>query len=461
MGLTPQVQPIDASYVLEADRGHHLDPLLFWVFDSGTGAAPTAEEITEHFRTRAPFYAQLNRRFADVPGHLDHAYWVADDRPVEQRIVHDERTGLDWAELLDALAQLAGTSLDARSIAWRIEVFHDVRDVPGTSTPATVVVLRGNHSLITGPIVDRLGEGFFGDTTEPVHLPGLGPVVPHLNSVLAAAWGIARAPRAMVRYVRAMRAALREAEGARTSDAVGSAPRPTLSTTRLNRDPGEQRTLLVLRLGRVGPLPKGLTVTALALTAMSVALARYLTETEGQCPPDLTAFVTLAVGTAPETLGINRIGWTDVALHTGIDSIPGRAAAVQSALRQRREAATAETLRRLTDAGAIPAFLLPFELAANQRRLQARTTPRMHAVLTSIRVTDTTSRSLAGRPLVFGAACPPLTSEATLVHGLVGLGDDLTLTVLTSPEVMPGARRYAVLLESAFEEVTAALRHEK
>ncbi|WP_068160830.1 wax ester/triacylglycerol synthase domain-containing protein [Rhodococcus phenolicus] len=460
MGLTSQVQPADAAYVLEADRGHHLDPLFFWAFDSGAGAPPGAEEITEHFRRRAPFYAQLNRLFHDVPGHLDHAYWVADDRPVEQRIVHDERSGLDWGELHDALGQLAATSFDARATAWRLDVFHGVRDVPGASTPATVVVLRGNHSLITGPIANHLWEGFFGDDTEPVHFPGLGPAVPHVNRVLAVARGIARAPRATVRYVRAMRAALRDAERARTSGASGSVSRPNLSPTRLNRDPGPQRTLLVLRLGRPGPLPKGFTVTALALTTISVALQRYLIETEGQCPPDLTAFVTLAVGTAPETLGINRIGWTDVALHPGDESIHGRAASVQAALGQRRETATAETLRRLTDASAIPSFLLPVELAANQRRLQARTAPRMHTVLTSIRVADTTPWALAGRPLLFGTVSPPLTSEATLTHGLLGHGDDLTLTVLTSPEVMPDARRYAALLGTAFEEVREALRRE-
>lgn len=454
MELTPQVPPADATYVLEADHGHHLDPLFFWVFDSGAGAPPGADEITEHFRTRAPSYAQLERRFVDVPLHLDRAYWVADDRPVEQRIVHDERTGLGWTELHDALGQLAATPLDARATAWRIDVFHGVRDVPGTSTPATVVVLRGNHSLITGPITNQLWEGFFGNSTEPVRFPGLGPAAPHVGRILAVARGIARVPRATARYVRAVRGAAR----ARATGAAGSATPPDLAPTGLGRDPGTRRTLLVLRWGRPGPLPTGFTVTALALTTISVALQRYLAEVDGQCPPDLTAFVTLAVGTAPETFGVNRIGWTDVALHPEVGTILGRAAAVQAALRERRESATAESLQYLTDTSAIPSFLLPVELAANQRRVQARRAPRMHTVLTSIRVADTTPWALAGRPLLFGTISPPLTSEATLTHGVLGHGDDLTLTVLTSPEIMPDARRYAALLEAAFEEVRDALR---
>jgi hypothetical protein len=458
MSLTSQVQPIDAAYILEADRGHHLDPLNLWVFDSGAGEPPTAEEITEHFRRRAPFYAPINRRFVDVPGHLDHAYWVADDRPVEERIVHDERVGLDWPALLDILGGLAATSLDARVTAWQLDIFHGVRDVPGSTTPATVVVFRGNHSLVSGTIIHALWEGFFGDGTEPVHFPSLGPVVPHLNRVLAAARGIARVPRATVRYVRAMRAALRDARKARAAGATGSAQSKNLTSTGFNRDPGDRRTLLVLRLGRVGPLPRGFTVTALALTAISAALEQYLTEVEGHCPPDLTAFVTLAAGGAPEEHGINRIGWTDVALHPDIDSLPQRAAAVQAALVEGRETATAATLRRLADATAIPSFLLPMELAANRRRLQNRTAPRMHTVLTSVRVGDTTPWTMAGRRLLFGAGCPPLTAEATLIHGLFGLGDDLTLTVITSPDVMQDTQRYATLLQEAFAQVPAALR---
>lgn len=458
MSLTSHVQPIDAAYVLEADRGHHLDPLNFWVFDAGSGTPPTAAEITEHFRRRAPIYAELNRRFLAVPGHLDHAYWVADDLPVEQRLVHDDRVGLNWPALLDVLEDLAADSLDARETAWRLDVFHGVRDAPGATGPATVVVFRGNHSLISGPIVHPLWEAFYGHGTEPVHFPGLGPVEPRVNPVLAAARGLARAPRATIRYVRTIRAAVRDAKQAQAGGAAGSAPAPELTSTRLNRDPGDRRTLLVLRLGRVGSLPRGVTVTALALTTISLALQRYLTETEGRCPQDLTAFVTLAVGAAPESLGINRIGWTNVLLHPDVDAIPERAAAVQASLVEGREAATAASLRRLTDATSIPSFVLPRELAASRRRLEARPAPRMHTVLTSIRVNDATPWALAGRPLLFGAGCPPLTSEATLIHGLFGLGDDLTLTVITSPDVMPDEQRYATLFEEAFAEVLEEVR---
>lgn len=452
MGPAAQVRPIDATHVLEADHGHHLDTLFFWVFDSGTGTPPTAAEITEHFRGRARFWAPMNRRFVGVPGHLDHAYWVADDRPVEDRVVHDRRTGLDWPALIRVLEHLAAAPLDVRTTAWRIDVFHGVRNVPGTTTPGTVVVLRGNHSLITGPILNPLSEALFGDGPEPVQFPGLGPAVPRVNRALAAARGIARAPRATVHYLRTMRAALRDA---RAGAAQGSAPPASLTRTVLNAEPGDRRTLLLLRLGRVGSRPKGLTVTALALTAMSVALERYLTDVAGHCPPDLTAYVTIAFGAEAQAVGINSIDWADVALHPGVDSIRERAAAVQATLVERRNTAS---LRHLTDTNAIPSFLLPVELAAHRRRVDARPGPRMHTMLTSIRIGGADPWALAGRPMLFGTLCPPLTSEATVTHGLIGLGDDLTLTVLTSPEIIRDPGRYAAHLETAFEEVAAALR---
>ncbi|MFZ2527128.1 MAG: wax ester/triacylglycerol synthase domain-containing protein [Rhodococcus sp. (in: high G+C Gram-positive bacteria)] len=460
---TSQVRPVDASYVLDADHGHHLDPLQFWVFDSASETPPTTEEINDHFRDRMPIFAELNRRYVEVPAHLDHAYWAADDLPIDKRIVHDDRVGLDWPAMLDVLGELAGAPLDARTTAWRIDVFHGVREVPGATATATVLTLRGNHSLISGPLVLSLWEAFFGAGTEPVHFPGLGPVTPHVNRALAAARGIARIPRSYVRYLRTIRAAVRDAENTKSVESQNvesqnSAPAPDLTSTGINRDPGDRRSVLALRLGSVGPLPKGFTVTALALTTISVALQRYLAETDGQCPPDLTALATVAVGAAPESLGINRIGWTDVALRPDVTSIPERAAAVQGSLTTGRAAATAGTLRRLTFAADLPSFMLPAELATNRRLLRARTSPRTHTALTSIRITGTTEWTLAGRPLLFGAGCPPLTSEVSVIHGLFGLGDDLTLAVITSPDVMPDTQRYATLLTEALAEVTAALR---
>lgn len=456
--IRSQLRPVDASYVLDADHGHHLDPLQFWVFDSASETPPTTEEINNHFRDRMPVFAELNRRYVEVPAHLDHAYWAADDLPIDKRIVHDDRVGLDWPAMLDVLGELAGAPLDARTTAWRIDVFHGVREVPGATATATVLALRGNHSLISGPLVSALWEAFFGAGTEPVHFPGLGPVTPHVNRALAAARGIARIPRSYVRYVRTIRAAVRDTENAKSVEGQDSAPAPALTSTGINRDPGDRRSVLALRLGSVGPLPKGFTVTALVLTTISVALQRYLAETDGQCPPDLTAFATVAVGAAPESLGINRIGWTSVALRPDVISIPERAAAVQASLTTGRAAATADTLRRLTFAADLPSFLLPAELAANRRRLRARTSPRMHTVLTSIRITGTTDWTMAGRSLLFGAGYPPLTSEASVIHGLFGLGDDLTLSVITSPDVMPDTQRYATLLTEALAEVTAAIR---
>lgn len=445
MSLESRVRPIDAAYVLGTDGRHKIDPLVMWVFG---GTPPlTPDLVSRHFASRAAAFAALERRFADVPGQLDHGRWVADKVPVEDRITHHCSDDATWGDVLDDVGALAGHAVDPRCRAWVLDVFYGVRGAPEIEGDATVVVLRATHAILSGPTVYAIAANFFGGADEPTPYPGLGPITSRFRRVPAALIGLARAPLALARYARTVRAVVR----ARTT-AGTTGPEPArVSPTILNRDPGIERNLRVLRLDP-SLTKKSATVTTVILAAVARAVREYLEERGTGCPPELTAYVTLALTGVPESQGVNRITWGPVSLGTGDLTVRARVTAIARGLGQLRDDPD-RLADELTVTNAAPSFLLPMLLRRQQANAEPYSHPRMHTVLSSVRIPGRPAWSLAGAPLEFLAAGAPPTVEATLTHGLVGSGTDLTLSVMSSPHIVPDPDRYVQVLQGALDEV--------
>lgn len=59
----------------------------------------------------------------------------------------------------------------------------------------------------------------------------------------------------------------------------------------------------------------------------------------------------------------------------------------------------------------------------------------------------------------FTAGFPALGAVMHLTHGIHGLGDTVTVSIHADPLVLPDPDRYALLLDSALDEVADALRN--
>ncbi|MGI1846348.1 wax ester/triacylglycerol synthase domain-containing protein [Rhodococcus sp. SJ] len=455
-----QLKPLDAAYYFESELQPHLDRVGCWVFESDPERVPSPAEVTAYLRRRTPFLATLDRRIVRVPAYLDYPFWVTDHAPIEQRLVHRDH-GLDWSEFLTAIGELAATAMDARSHAWRVHVFYGVRRVPGVEAAATIVVLQGSHALLAGPSIAAVASVLFGDPHEPVTVPGLGPAAERVNRFAAAARGLARTPAGLVRYAVALRAAVRAVKERQAEGSAELAPSRERALTPLNGRCGDRRTARVVRLDVDALKRKNLTLTSVLLTGISLALQRYLDEDGGGCPPDLAALVTIAMTAAPTDLGVNRLAGAVVDLHPEIESLPARAATVQASLeRERRINSNDAAVERIRLVNQLPSVLYPWLSRQGRRRgraAQAHGIARLHTVVSSINFGGAAPWSLAGAPLAFAAAFPPLTFEAGLTHCFIGAGHQSTLSILTSPDVMPRADRYVLLLEDAFAEITGSL----
>ncbi|MDV2478273.1 hypothetical protein F8M49_27880 [Rhodococcus zopfii] len=215
-----------------------------------------------------------------MPWHLDYPYWV-EGGPLTEQLAHDDRIGLDWIDFLDVVGDLAAMQMDPCTHAWRIHVFYEVRNVPGTSGSATIVILQGSHALVAGPSIAVVAWALFGDPQEPLTVPGIEPAGERVNRFLAAARGVVRTPPAIARYMLMVRRALRDAARDPQTPAVQVADR---TATVLNREAGARRTARVLRLDVDALKRKDLTLTAVLLTAVSRALQDYLDACDGGAP---------------------------------------------------------------------------------------------------------------------------------------------------------------------------------
>lgn len=443
---------LDAAYHLESRRGPHLDWTTCWVFDSGDSSVPSPEEVTSHLLDRSPLVSVLRRRLRELPCGLDYPDWVVDDTPFQQHIEHhtaEGAHGMSWVQFLEGWADVTATPL-APGQAWRLHVFHDVRDAPTAAGAATIVVFVAVHSLMAGPSIASLSDALFGTPGAPVTVPGLGAAADSWDPLIRAATAIMRGPLRMVRWVVGLMSADRPAPTAITDRPI----------TRFNRGRDARRTIRTMSLDPAVLRHGGVTVTEAALTAISEAMQLYLREFDHMSPDALTAAVTVALRTAPEELGVNRLGAVTVDLRPDLVDPVVRSRAIRHSLTEgRRTSESPATSTALRIDNLLPRPLYPVVVAQRRQGLEAqraagRTTE--HTVLTSINCGNA-PWSLCGRSLVQCTMTVPLPAHTRLTHGLVGTSAGLTLSVHGTPESLPDPDRYLALLTDAFSRVGTAL----
>ncbi|WP_308221258.1 hypothetical protein [Nocardia sputi] len=193
----------------------------------------------------------------------------------------------------------------------------------------------------------------------------------------------------------------------------------------------------------------GRTVTVVALTAVSLALARYLAD-RGEPVERLGAQVPMAL---PE-LTYPRNNYRSLGVDLFIDEpdLRVRADKIAAALVDRRVRARHPLLSaqdRVTST--IPAPILRRDL----ERYPVDTVPDSisgHTVVSSV---DRGPADLAfgGGAVRFTAGFPALGSVMHLTHGVHGLGDTVTISLHSDPAVLPDLDAYAAHLRAALLEV--------
>ncbi|UGT59467.1 wax ester/triacylglycerol synthase family O-acyltransferase [Nocardia asteroides] len=441
----------DATMYWLSARGPTDLFLLYCFTDTGRPGA----ELREFIVRRSARIPGLSVRLRRTPADLNQPFWTPSQFHSEQFRQH-EIPDPDWHGVSRALGALLGSRVEAAEFPWRLHVFRGVRGVPGTGATgesALVAVLQVSHALADGRGAARLARQLFG-AEEPV---AAARADVRAAGALRALTGVGLYPwRVAATVLRGIGAARAGRElAARTAAGEIPPPGPRYPPGPLNPaalPAGHVARVLVLPAGELRAPDR--TVTALALTVVSVALARYLAE-RGHEVRRLGAQVPVAIPAGAG--GRNNFRGVGVELHPGVPELRARSALIAAELAARRTRAVhplllaqdrvtavlpAAVLRR--DIERYPAAVVPSEITG-------------HTVVSSVHRGPADLR-FGGGAVRWTAGFPALGSVMHLTHGVTGLGATVTLSVHADPAVLPDPDRYVELLAAAVAEVGAAHR---
>ncbi|MFQ6394747.1 wax ester/triacylglycerol synthase domain-containing protein [Nocardia sp. KC 131] len=468
------VAPQDATMYWLSKRTANDLFLLYCFTDSGR---PTAE-LRALVARRSARIPDLRVRLREVPGDLEYPSWIPCGFAAEQFMEHPLSES-NWPTVLNVLGKLLGTGLDASVRPWRLHVFRDIDGAPGAEAgTAVVVVLQMSHALADGRSAARIARDLFaepgaieGDNTgsvsrsTPRQRASIGSVL--LGSALVdSVLGLARMPFQVVRTVargyRAYRAQRELAE--LTSTGQLPAPGPDFAPTSINPSievgAADHRVrMIVCAADRLRITDR--TVTVVVLTAVSLALTRYLASRGAQVDR-LGAQVPMALPDREASAPRNNYRNLGVDLFVDEPDLRVRAQRIADALADRATRARHPLLAaqdRVT--AVVPATLLRRDVD----RLPLDTVPDSiagHTVVSSVH-RGAADLTFGGGRVRFTAGFPALGSVMHLTHGVHGLGEDpdghgatVTISIHADTAALPDIDTYSELLVAALEEAAAA-----
>ncbi|MFI5715078.1 wax ester/triacylglycerol synthase domain-containing protein [Nocardia sp. NPDC051750] len=433
------------------------DQFLLYCFAESTR---DDSELRTEILDRCAGIPELRVRLRDDPTGLTYPAWIPAE-PDPAQVVRHQLAAPSWPELLAAVGRSAGTGVDATQYPWLLHIFRGICDSPAPDAQVTVVVLQISHALVDGRGAARIARALF---TQPVRSAGdlaaegaatgrmARAAAPAAASPLRSLGAAAALPVGMVRTVRRGIGAARARRELDALTAAGRVPRPGggYPSGPLNR-PAEVTGHSVQML--VWPASEfrvpGLTVTVVGLTAVSIAVERYL-RSRGAEVTRLGAQVPMALPPRP---GIrNNYRSLGVDLGAGERDPLRRAAAIATELAARRERA-GHPLLAAQDS--VTAVLPPLLLRRDVHSYPIDTVPEQitgHTVVSSVN-RGPADLAFGGAPVRFTGGFPALGAVMHLTHGIHGLGETVTLSVHADPGVVPDLDTYAGHLSDAVREL--------
>jgi hypothetical protein len=388
------------------------DQFLLYAFD---GVPADSEHAVEQICLRAQACRSLTTRVEDGCA-LTYPRWV----PMAVGPEHVQRHRLSdrsWRGCLDAVVRLAEHQLDVRRTPWRLHVFSDVHDMPGSTGVGTVAVLQVAHALADGSRASAMAAWLFG---RAVPVPDVDAPRPGFLP-----WRALQAARTH-RQLRA------DTEAGLLDRPVR--PQPVKMTNARPAGVRAVRTLVRHRSQLAGP-----TVSVAVLAAVSTALWRHLGDAGGSLNAEVPMakpgarrahnhFRNVAVGLYPE------LSWK---------ARTERIMADLAAARRRTEHPAALSADRAF--AAVPAALLRWGVA--QFDPDAR--PIMVSGNTVVSSVDRGPADLhfGDAPVLLTAGYPALSPAMGLTHGVHGLGDTVAISIHAAESAITDIDAYARRLD--------------
>ncbi|WP_440713707.1 hypothetical protein [Gordonia sp. FQ] len=421
--------PADAAMFWRS-RQAATDQYLLYCFAAQPDTTPTS--IESELRTRAASFDALHRRVAPAPHDLAAPRWgVASIGPAQIRFDDGPRT---WAAVRAAVALLLTDPLDATASMWRVHLYGPVTGAPRAAGPVWVLVLQVSHVLADGRGAAALARALLGGGPPPA-APRPSPRAPGSLSMLTGAAAVP--PR--------LTAALATGLVAWGLTGRGGDGAPAMAATALNRVPGPGRRIDMVVVDAARLTRDGASVTTSVLALLADVLPAYL----GTADPGLAVELTVGRGSGKrKSHARNDFHNVTIGLQPHIADRGRRAEAIAGEIAAARSR-DREPARR---AGRWADDLAPPVLRALAARLTAAA-PAPERVAGATVVSSVhrgpADLTLGGGTVLFTAGFPALSAAHALTVGVHGIGDAVTLSFTTSPDVVEDADRLIGLVRTA------------
>ncbi|MGU3436083.1 wax ester/triacylglycerol synthase domain-containing protein [Actinomycetes bacterium M1A6_2h] len=439
-----RVDAKDAAFFYESVPGNTTDHYFTVGLRHPTDDRIEPERLATQLIETLESVPRVRVRLARVPYDLDYPSWTTDLTAAADHVRIRSVASGDWADALVVLADIVSVPLDVEQGAVRLHILPNLRAVPGIDGLGSIVVVQLSHALADGQGAVAVTRTLLGDKAAREHLPT--PTLSVHRPAVAATVGILRIPLQAAAFAGSAVRAVRSSRSFAREIADGTVPSrpPARRATAVNVDPGTDRAAAVLVHDRAALTASGLSVTSAALTAISRALTAYLGD---HTPSDLGAHVTVALPPEAHWSGVNRLASASVDLFPEADDQPARIRA--SLAGERRRVTHQAMLDSVRVADHVPAPLLR---AGLRRQRPTGATVHAHTTVSSVNCGPATLE-LCGADAVFIAAFAGLSPTMSLNHAVLGLGDSISVGVVTSPSAIPDHARYVEALDRALTEV--------
>jgi len=458
-----KLEPRDAAWVYLEQANTPSLSIAMYVFDTSTDprGVMTPDEVRAFVAERVQAVDVFTRRLRRVPLDLDHPSWVADHEfDIDNHLEVVDARGGGWGEFRRIASEFVGGRLDLQRPPWEMRVVTRLTDIDGVAD-AAAVLLKFHHSVGDGAVTLEMTRRLFSAQVD--RQPATGPQTPvGPRSVMQALPTVSRQLRAFVQGLRDVSAAGKEVKAAVDSGEVRVPPRMR-PATRFNGSVGPARTFdaasfLLDDVRAIRAAAGDVTINDVALTLVAGALRDYLREVGEEPEESLGAKVPMSIRSLGHLESANQLTVLQVDLHTDISDPLERLRAIHtSTAAERDRKQRAEVLRSETLVDVTPGFVVrAINWIASRLPSSSSSVPYFNVVTTNVARggVDLWLRD-AQAVSTYGAAA--LTARQGLTHAIHSLGNTLTISVLTTPNMMNDPERYVALIHAQFDSLAAAV----
>lgn len=411
---------------------------------------PTVDKLREVLQKNIGDNSQLKVSLVDDPTGWQFPHWETNSHEFDELIIFHSSQSFQWPDVLTTIIELRASAVPVEKTAWLLHIFPDVRNVPevgsdeNADSPKTIVVLQISHALVDGRGAAQIARAILsGEILDcSVTLPA------------RTKWPRLRYPIALGSlFIAGMKEVhAKNVLAKATSGGELSAPPKKFPVYSINTHRNIAEEIFCLSFKSAELKTSTISVTVFILTAISVALPKYLAAV-GEVPKRLGAEVPVGGDHGIfQSVSGNNYRSIGIDLRLDIADLASRAEAISLGLKNGRR----RIFHRLFENTLIVQQQLPAKILrttiANQDFTQIPPEMSGNTVVSSV-FRGPANWKFAGMPVQFTAGFPALSSSMQLTHGVNGLGERITISVCSNGP----AESYQRALSQAIAEVQQAL----